>query len=443
MTLLGGIALVVGAIIGMGIYALIAGIGANAGSATWLAFIIAMVISMIGIIPAIQIASAIPRAGVGYLYASRLLNPLVGTIASSWAILGGACTTVFVSIGLAGYIVPYLPWDIPVRVLAVILPALFFIVYLFRLRLASWVQIVLVAQLVVALLVYGIVGAFQKPLQFSLSSPQGAGGLIMATVLCYSAWIGFQVIAETGEEIRRPRRNIPLALAIGGAIVLVMYIVVSTVFISSVPYDFEAIKGMTAPLMETGKNFLPAFWVVFLSIGALSAGLTSFNAAAIALPRELFAQARDGIAPLFVGKVNERTRTPLNAVGVYFLFVILLLLLGMDIDFYAVVAAVGILMMTVVLSIAAVKLPTKFPDRYRNAYFKLSKPWLVTVAVLSVLSCALFVLLVLSEVPVVGLAYIGWTALIILYYILRVRWLKKKGFDWERRLGRIPGFDEE
>lgn len=154
--------------------------------------------------------------------------------------------------------------------------------------------------------------------------PQGMGGFIMASILCYSVCIGFQAIAEMGEEMQNPRRNIPLSLIVGGGIVLVIYIVVGTVFISSLPYDFESINSMTAPLMQSGKRFLPGYWVLFLSMGALSAGLTSFNAGAIALPRELFAQARDGILPGFLGRVNPRTRTPLNAVTVYFILTIAL-----------------------------------------------------------------------------------------------------------------------
>ena len=56
----GGVAMVVGSIIGMGIFALLAPITASAGNALWLAFVIAMIISAIGVIPIIQAASAIP-----------------------------------------------------------------------------------------------------------------------------------------------------------------------------------------------------------------------------------------------------------------------------------------------------------------------------------------------------------------------------------------------
>jgi APA family basic amino acid/polyamine antiporter len=441
--LLGGIALVIGGVIGMGIYALIAAVASQAGSALWLAFTIAIFISIIGVVPLIQIASALPRAGGGYLYTSRLLNPLMGTLTSNLALLGASSLTAMVAVGLAGYIGNFLPLALPVRLVALSLLLLFLAVSFFGLRLATWLQMALAAQLIVALAVYAAGGCLNYDISFSLAPPQGIGGMIMAVVLCYSVCMGFQVVAEMGEEMRNARRNIPLSLFIGGGIVLVIYILVGTVFISVVPYDFEKIKAMTAPLTDTGKIFLPAFWVIFLSIGALSAGLTSFNAAAIALPRELFSQARDGIMPNFLKKIDRRTRSPLNAVAAFFLLVMILALTGQSIDFLGVMAAVGILMMTAIISIAAVRLPKRFPERYQGAYFKVSKFWLTIFAAVSVISSLGFVFIVLMQLPVVGIIYIAWTALIIVYYFLRVRWLKKSGFDWDAAIDSIPGFDEE
>jgi APA family basic amino acid/polyamine antiporter len=439
----GGIALVIGGVIGMGIYALIAAVGAQAGSSLWVAFFIAMIVSAIGVAPLIQIASAMPRAGGGYLFTSRLLNPLMGTVVSNLAVLGGASSTAMVALGLAGYVVPYLPVTLPVRVVAVILPLLFCGLYLFGLRLATSLQMILAVQLVIALLVYGIAGAFEFDLNFTFSAPQGGGGLVMASILCYSVCMGFQVIGEMGEEMVNARRNIPLALLIGGTVVLVIYIIVGTVFISAIPYDFEKIKAMAAPLMDTANLFLPDFWVIFLSIGALSAGLTSFNAGAIALPRELFSQARDGVMPELLGKIDARTRSPLNAVFAYFAFTVFLILLGQPIDFYGVATAVGILLMTAIIAVAAVRLPAKFPERYAQAYFKISKFWLIVFAAVTVISSLGFVFIVLMELPLVGIIYIGWVVLVVGYYFLRVSWLKKTGVDWDTRIRRLPGCDED
>jgi APA family basic amino acid/polyamine antiporter len=437
-----GIALVIGGVIGMGIYALIAAVGAQAGSSLWLAFILAIIVSAVGVAPLIQVASAMPRAGGGFLYTSRLLNPFMGAMASNLALLGAGSSTAMVSMGLAGYIAPYLPFDVSPRILAIILPLLFCVLYLFGLRLAAWLQMFLAAQLIIALLVYGLSGAFSNEIHFALSFPQGAGGFIMAIILCYSVCMGFQVIAEMGEEMKDARRNIPLSLLFGGAIILIIYIIVGMVFINSLDYDFEKIKAMTAPLIETGRLFLPAFWVFFLGIGALSAGLTSFNAGAIALPRELFSQARDGIMPAFLARIDRRTRSPLNAVFTYFAFVVLLLLSGQSIDFYGVMTAVGILAMTAILSIAAVRMPARFPERYQKAYFKISKPWLIILVAVSVASSLGFILLVLMELPVVGGIYLAWIVLTVVYYFLRVSWLKKTDDTWEARMQQLSGSDE-
>jgi amino acid transporter len=438
----------VGGIIGMGIYALIAGIGAQAGNALWLAFTLAIIISVIGVIPLIFLASAMPRAGAGYLFTSRLLNPLWGSIASYFGLLGGACSTAFVSIGISGYIAAYLPWKLDVKILSLIVPTLFFILYLFRLRLANWLQILMVIQLILALSLYVAAGSFQPDHQilFNLALPQGTGGLILATVLCYSTCMGFQVIAEMGEEIKNARRNIPLALFIGGLIVLGIYIMVGTVFVSSVPYDFRAIKAMKTPLLDTAKMFLSPGWVAFVSFGALTAALTSLNAGAIALPRELLSQARDGFIPAVIGKVSKRTQTPLNAVGVYFLVVLTLLcgqFIGLDIDFYGVMAAIGILLMTVILSVASMRMPMKYPDLYNKAYLKISRPWLIVIAALSIITSLLFIALVLSELPMAAALYVVATVLIITYYYLRNSQLKKQGIDLKKKAQVITGFEEE
>ena len=439
----GGIALVIGGVIGMGIYALIAAVGAQAGTGLWLAFVLAIIISVVGVTPLIQIVSALPRAGGGYLFASRLLHPLVGVLTSFWALFGGICLTAMVALGLAGYITPYLPGNLPVRLVAFALPILFYALYLFNLRLATSLQILLVAQLVVALLGYGVVGALKFDLSFSVDMPQGVGGLIMATILCYSVCIGLQAIAEMGEEMHNPRRNIPLSLIIGGSVVLVIYIFVGAVFINSVPYHFESITAMTAPLMQSGERFLPGYWVLFLSIGALSAGLTSFNAGAIALPREILAQARDGLLPGFLGRIHPRTQTPLNAVTLYFILTLVLILTGLSIDFYGVMTAVGILMMTAVIAIAAVRLPQKFPQEFAAAYIRLSKGWLTALAIFSVVSSLGFVSIVIMQLPVVGLVYIMLSLLVTAYYFFRVRRLRKSGVNWEERVRKIPGEPRE
>ncbi len=450
----GGIAMVVGSIIGMGIFALLAPIAANSGNAMWLAFVIAIILSAVGAIPIIQAASAVPRAGVGYLLTSRLATPMWGSITSLWAVVGGACTTCFICIGFAGNIAAYWSWGIDksleIKIMSLLIPVVFMGLYLFKLQIANWVQIVMVVLKVVALGVFAGVGFFMvtNPVQLSFEAPRGLTGMVMAVVLCYSACMGFQVIAEMGEEIKNPKRNIPLSMLIGGLIVLAIYIVVGAVFMGATPYNYDAMMKMKSPIIDAANTFLSPGWVAFMGFGALFAAVTALNAGAIALPRELLSQARDELLPSGIGKVSERTLTPLRAIGLYFLLVMLLLCLqfvGIDIDFYGVMAAIGILLMTIIGAFAVINLPKRYPEEYNKAFIRIPRPWLIVLAILTALTSAPFIIAVMVDYKNTALTaglLIGLTVLFVLYYYLRVKRLKKQGVNWEERTKKFTGYGE-
>ncbi len=437
----GATAMVVGAVIGMGIYALIAEVTSQVGTTIWLPFVLAMIVMMFGILPTIQIA------GAAYVYTSRLLHPAVGTIVSWLCVFSVACSSTYVSIGMAGYAAPYLPFEISIPSLSMLLPAIFLLLYLFGLRVASTLQIVLTGLLILALLVYGIIGATVTPLRVTTGLPQGMDGLIMASIICYTVWFGFTIVAEIGEEIRDAKRNIPLSVGIGGFVILVVYILVGTVFANSVPYDPEKIRAMTAPLKETGEVFLPPAVVGFISFGAVAAALTSFNATAIAMPREFFSQARDGIVSEALVRVSNRTKSPVNAVVAYFAIVFILLALAhifrLEIGTFAVVSAQGVLVMTVLMSVAALRLSKKLPEHYEQAYFKIPQPLLWVIVTLAVVSSLGFLVLTTMERPATLLVFLALLPAASAWHLFRVRHLKRSGVDWEARMRRIPGYDEE
>lgn len=452
ITLLGGISIIVGAVIGIGIFVLVAPIAVQTGSGIWLAVTLAIMVSLIGVVPLIQIASALPRAGGGYIYGSRLLSPVLGVLASFWAVLGGAASTSVVAWGMAGYTAPILPGEVPLRLVATAWPLGFYLLYLFGLKLAMWIQIVMAGHLIVGLLLYVGYGVAQVPLDFAIELPHGISGFLVGCILCYSVCMGFQVVAELGEEMQHAQRNIPLSLLIGGAVVWLVYAATTLLFVQTVPLDEASLTAMTRPLVDSASQFMPSVLITFMWLGGVSAGLTSFNAGAIALPREIFAMARDRVLPGALAHLGANTHAPLRAVSVYFVLVFFLTFFGQEIaaflrvasvlDLYGVMAGTGILMLTIILSVAALRLPRVMPDRYASAYFRLPKPWLYGAVTLSIVSAGGFILVVVREVPSVIAVYAGYSILILLYYLLRVRWLRSQGVNWEALQRRIPGFDE-
>lgn len=439
ISLTGAIALVVGAVIGAGIYVLVGKIAALSGEALWLAFVVAMLVSLIGVLPLIQLAAAIPRAGGGYLYVSRMLGPLAGIVVSYWVLLGGCASTALVSLTLAKSVAPALPFALPDHVLGLLIFLGFYGIYQFGMSLAMSLQVIMSAQLIVALLVYSGAGLLHHAPAIALVPPNGAGPFVEAVVLCYTTCMGFQVVAELGEEIRHARRNIPLALIVGGAIVATIYIGIGLVFIGAMGTDPAGYAALPVPLTDSARLFLPGWSIWFIALGAITAGLTSLNAGAIALPRELFAQARDGVAPHWFAEIDHRTHTPKHAVTAFTALTSALLLCWQDPDFYSLLAGIGILIMSAAICIASLRLPGKYPRQYAAAYLRFPRWLLWGCTLFTVLLSLGLVALLATERPAVIAVYAAWTLAVIGYY---KAWTRKfTAAEWAR-IAQIPGDDE-
>lgn len=434
--LAGGIAIVVGGVIGMGAYALVPSIAQKAGNAAWLAMTIAMLVSVVSVLPLIQISSALPVAGGGYMYASRLISPLAGTVTSFWALLGGASSLCLISIGLVDYFAPYLPFKLSLHMGAMVLIGSFYFVYLFGLKVLSDLQIIMSVQMLLALLLYFIPIAMAGKASFDVGLPH-TDGFLMAVILCTNLCLGFQIIIEMGEEMHNPGRNIPLSLIIGSVVIFIIYLALLSAYTGVVGIESLALKPKLA---DTVRPFVSAPVLVFVQLGMITSGLTSYNGGAIALPREIFAMARDRMLPEQLAATNTKGN-PTNAVTFFFVFVLLELLLGYLLDslgliapffgtdvieFYGFMTIMGIMLLTIAISISAYRLPARYAAQYAAAYIRFGKPLLVAFIVVSVLFSLFLIAIMFSKWIVVAI-YVLYTALAVVYYYYRRGVLLQQG----------------
>ncbi len=418
----GGVAMVVGAVIGMGAFVLIPIICAKAGGAAWLAVSIALLVSLVSVLPLIQLSSALPTAGAGFEYGRKFVSPIAGVLFSWWAILGGAAGVALVAYGLAESFKSFMPPGISLNVLSILLLLLFFLVYLTGVKLLMMLQIALGVQMLVALLAYTIpvLSVHAGNAVFSLPAD---GNFFMAVIISFNVCMGFQIIIELGEEMQKPQRNIPLALMIGAGIVLVFYIGVIAAYTGIVGLENLPAKP---EMVGTSNGLLPAWVQVFIRIGIVNAGLTCFNGAAIAIPREIYAQSRAGVLPQAFSKVNKNG-TPQLAVVLFFAITILVLLLGETlervgvmryffgtdtIEFYGYLTIVGMMTLTIGISFAAWRLPRAAPDLFNLAYVKFSKFWLNAFVIVSILA-SFFLIVLVSLKWLIPLVFIVATILVL------------------------------
>jgi APA family basic amino acid/polyamine antiporter len=424
--LLGGVGIVVGGVIGMGTYVLIPGIAANAGPAAWLAITIAIVVSLLSVLPLIQLSSAMPIAGGGFEYCRRLLSPYAGYLVSWLAVIGGACSISLISMGLSEQFKEYLPTFLPPHIAAMVFVALFYLFYLLGLQIVTMVQVVLCLQLLIALFMYFLPIIFSKNFVVHATLPE-TSNFVLALILAFNICIGFQIIIELGEEMENPSRNIPMALMIGGGLILFVYLSVTFAYIYSVGLEHT---GEKIKLITTALPYYGVVGIAFIKFGVISSGLASYSGGAIALPRELYAMARAKALPAYFYQTDAKGN-PSRAVGLFFGIVLLIMGIGnileyngfIDtyfgpdvIEFYGFLAIFGIMIMTIVLSIAALRLPTLMPQAYASAYIRLPKWMLYSLCVLSVLSSLFLIVVIMTKMIVLWIYLVALALITALYF---------------------------
>ena len=302
------------------------------------AFLLAAIPAILAAFAYSILASAMPRAGGSYIYASRGLNPYLGFVASFSQWFG-----LSIVIGVVSYvIVPFirdiafaLDWQETaalletgwVRVsLAGLILWTFVIVNIQGTRLYERIVIPLMFLMFFLGAIVIIAGFFftQEDFAAGLLAKEGRvhipevngtfniNTLITAAAVLFASFIGFDSIAQAGGEARNPSRSLPLAIALSMIVVGSFYMLFTAAVYHAVPWTFiaqEAIsKDITAPGML--NYILPSGLTIVIVAGAAIALINDLPAMLLAVSRLMFAWAEDGIFPKNVAYVHPRFHTP-------------------------------------------------------------------------------------------------------------------------------------
>ena len=288
------------------------------------------------------LASAMPRAGGSYIYASRSLNPYLGFAASFSQWFG-----LSIAIGVISYIiVPFLrdiaaalSWDHwatwldmgSVRVgLALLLLWLFVWINIRGVRFYQRTLIPLMF-LMFGLGAIVIVAGFsfdQADFSAALLAKEGRSFaanqtaifqfpiFLAAASLLFSSFIGFDSIAQAGGEARNPGRFLPLAILIAVLTVGAYYFLFTIAVYHAVPWQFVAAEAMEKDVTAPGllSYLLPASGAAVIIAGAAIALINDLPAMLLSVSRLMFAWAEDGIFPKRIAAIHPRRQTPYRAI---------------------------------------------------------------------------------------------------------------------------------
>jgi APA family basic amino acid/polyamine antiporter len=327
----------VGAMIGAGIFVLTGIAAGTAGPALILAFLLNGVVTLFTAMVYAELGSAIPEAGGGYLWVKEALPSANGFLSGWMSWFAHSVAGSLYALGFGAYF-GWLLSEFGIsffgfgevflqKFLAVVI-VLIFIAINFKGASETGKAATIVAVAKIAILgifiISGVVTIFLRPGSldnFRNFMPEGWSGVFLAMGLTFIAFEGYEIIAQAGEEVKNPKRNIPRAIFLSLAIVIPIYILVAFAAIGAVipPTGTETWQFLGAQqelgLVEAARQFMP-FGTVLLLIGGLISTMSALNATTFSSTRVSFAMGRDFNLPSLFRRVHKKNRTPHQALFV-------------------------------------------------------------------------------------------------------------------------------
>jgi len=140
--------------------------------------------------------------------------------------------------------------------------------------------------------------------------PFGISGVIAGAGTCFFAFVGFDGIAATAEEVKNPRKAIPNSILWTSGIIFITYCCMATIQTLIWPY-WDQKQAAPLPYIFERLDMQFAKWTVL--VGVLAGLSTSFVGGFLPLPRILYAMARDGVIYRIMAVVSRRFKVPIVA----------------------------------------------------------------------------------------------------------------------------------
>jgi len=284
------------------------------------------------------LASAMPRAGGSYLYASRGLNPYLGFVASFSQWFG-----LSIVIGVIAYVtIPFirdvtlgLGWpeasialEIPWIRVGLALGLIWLFVYINIKGAKSYTRTLLPMMfLMFALGAIVIVAGYyfdQNDFQEALVAKENRiietnvtaqfdwKIFLTAAALLFSSFIGFDSIAQAGSEAKNPTSTLPKAILLAIFSVGAFYFLFASAVYHTVPWSFIASEALEKDISAPGllSYVLPSYLGVAILLGAAIALINDLPAMLLSVSRLMFAWADDEIFPKKIATVHAKNKTP-------------------------------------------------------------------------------------------------------------------------------------
>lgn len=313
-------AIAVNGMVGSGIFVLPAQVAGLLGPAGLSAYLAAGLAAGLIVLCFAEVGALFDRSGGPYLYARAAFGDFVGFEIGWMLLLARLTAMAAISNAFSSYVGLFWPWAAAGagRVLVITSAVAALAVINYRgVHYGAWAVNLLTISKLAPLLFFVVAGIFflesQHPTAWRMPQP---AALRQASLLLIFAFGGFEFAVVPGEEVIRPKRNVPIALLTAIVFVAVLYILIQYVAQATLP----DLATSPTPLAASARRFLGAAGGVLLTAGAIFSTTGTNSALMLVTPRILFAMAEGGQLPRIFARVHPRFRTPHVAVFTTALF---------------------------------------------------------------------------------------------------------------------------
>jgi APA family basic amino acid/polyamine antiporter len=277
---------------------------------------------------------------------------------------------------------------------AIVWITIFFVLNLVGIDIFANIQVLLTAVLVGILLVLVVPGFFFiETNNFAPLFPDPVfadgflGSLIAGTATLLFAYIGFETLAQTGEETQAPQETLPKIFAYTTVGVGLLYTLVTFVVIGTI--GWQTAVAVQKPLTAAAQAYFPGSTAVIITFGSMLAFATTINASYLVPSRLMYAYGMDGIVPSSLTHVNERFNTP--DVGLVITYVLSVgFVLTAAFDFLLTISLATIFLLYLAHSLSGMALPWLHPELYEQSAFQPSRSVVTLITGVSAAGMAVF-----------------------------------------------------
>ena len=339
------ISIVIGVVIGSGIFLVPAEMMQTAGSAklVFLAWIVGGVFSFCGAVTYAELGKLKPQAGGEYVYIRDAFGPLPGFLCGwTWTVVVKPGSLAAISTGVVRILGSFSALSFLVQrggrlTISGMLVAAGFVAFISAVNYAGIRQagnfqlaftVLKIALIVgIACLAFTSAGSWGHFHQIYSGATAGFGGFVAAVTAALWAYDGWSDLNMVAEEIRDPERNLPIAL-IGGLLgIAALYMLVNAAVQFALPPG--QIAASASPMSDAvGHSVLGTGAAIIVAVAMIIALTATLNGVAMSGSRITFALARDGNFFRFLSSVHPRFRTPYMAIVVQGVLSVCFLLIG-------------------------------------------------------------------------------------------------------------------